>query len=665
MTASRPSLHARARLSLAALALASACGAGTPSKDEGDAAATVVVEPLAAVPDGAAPDGAAGGQDAPDAPSPAASPAPEPDTAPIDPAGPLAGAGGDCGVGDDLHDRRVGAPEPRFEDLLAATEVPAVSPVEPGAGDLVVEYGDMVDPARLRVVVRKPVPRDGVHLIEDVPRDPEAAWRRVTDEFETAAESGVGTIRFEKDARITLANPKPGGAHLALEGLTDVVVDFDGATLAFARAATGIVVKDARRVVFENGTLVGHGLLASVAMTEADPGSPAGVRFRVLDPYVAPLEAEFEAAGEKPRLLTVGKAGQTPDGWRIDARGSSDLFVNRGGELDRWAWRTEGTGDAKVAWFAATSGTSAPERLPAPGQPVYLLHRNNDGTGFVLKNTDGDVEDVTLRNMTLTNIPGMGVFGEVNRGLHLDGVRVVPDPDDPLAVWGSSSDAVHLNNNGGDVIVENSTFGGSADDLFTAKGNWWKVTALDRVAGTATVENVDRSYGVHLWARAGDRLVVIGEDMNVVGGTTHAEDSYKDASKRHDLYLDEVPPAMEIGSLVANPDRAGGRIVVRDNVYENSRAQGVLVQARHVVVENNAFRNIAGPAVKLNFALRDWYESVSVGNVVIADNTFESTGVGATKPPHAVHLSQEDAAGRPIRIIDDVRLSGNRAVGCP
>ena len=168
--------------------------------------------------------------------------------------------------------------------------------------------------------------------------------------------------------------------------------------------------------------------------------------------------------------------------------------------LDRFAWEISGEGASRTGRFVARSASARGSRPFEPGQHVYLLHRNNDAPGVILQNFEADVEDIGLEDLTLENIPGMAIFGEVNRGIHLNRVRVVPDRSDPLSLWGSSSDAFHINHHGGDVVVENSEFGASADDLVTAKGNWWKVETIDRATGAVTVGPANKRHGVHLWA---------------------------------------------------------------------------------------------------------------------------------------------------------------------
>jgi len=562
-----------------------------------------------------------------------------------------------------LDDRLISYLDTDHHELLAALEVPHESPAEVDENDLVLTRTDLVRPGTIKLVVKKPNLVGSVYEIGDFPDDAVEAFRFLQDEFENALESEASIVQFPEQAHIRIANHNPAGAHIPFEDFSDVVIDLNGSTIEFMNIAPGMVIKNSQRVVFKNGRFTTSHLISSIAKVEQDDSTPAKIKFTLLPEFAAGLKSQYESTGTKPTVYTIGRAEQNQSGdWRFAARGSSDLFTNRSGNENKYVYRENGSSDNVDVFFSGIEdGTYQTDYKP--GDFVYLLHQNNNGTGIILKNTDADVEDISFINLTLSNIPGMAIFGEVNRGLHVDSVNIIPDSSNPTSIWGSSSDAFHINNTMGDVLVENSNFGASADDLLTIRSNWWAVSNIGFDNNNVRVTNADRSYGVHLWAMEGHRLVVIDRSLNVLGGTTHRSTSFRDSGKRHDLYLESLPDALAMEDiLVANPDVSPSRIVVRDNTFSTSRAQGVLVQAANMVVENNHFENIAGPAVKLNFALSDWYEGVSVRNIVIDNNTYKDTAVGSSKPPYTIYFNQFDGNQNSVNLITDVKISRNQVV---
>ena len=98
----------------------------------------------------------------------------------------------------------------------------------------------------------------------------------------------------------------------------------------------------------------------------------------------------------------------------------------------------------------------------------------------------------------------------------------------------------------------------------------------------------------------------IDGNFGVIGSAQLEGEPFRDTSKRHLLTLSEIPEGVTIGTLIGNVDNAGARVVARNNLLRETRAQGILVQTRRVVIEGNRFEGIASPAIKIALSLNDW-----------------------------------------------------------
>lgn len=560
------------------------------------------------------------------------------------------------GLRADVSDRLIANNFPEHQVLKLSTEVPSISPAYKlvRQEDLVVKRTDLVKPKRMALVVRKPVRIKTTYRLGAVPDEGVYAYLRA--ELERAQELGVGNVIFPKDATLKIRNPNANALHMELDGFRDTVIDLNGCTLIFENATPGIVIKNCQRIVLKNGTLKGTPLIATIARVQPYSSQipNAGIRFEVLPEFRQPLVDAFAETHQKPPLQTVGNAKVAGNSWRFDAVNAVDLFTNRGGQTDLFSYNFE------TASFRSVSPSS--RRVPPykMGQLVYLLHHNNAGHGITLKNSDADVEDITLSSLQLRNISGMGIVGEVNRGLHIQDVTIAPDESNPLSIWGSSSDGIHINNNGGDILIEDSKLLGSADDLITAKGNYWRIIQLDRATNRIVVAPADRQHNVRVWGKRGHRLVIINGGFRVVGTTVLMRDANEIKNRTFELTLRKMPTNLAVGNLVANPDLAGGRIIIRNNYLSTTRAQGILAQASNLIIENNLLSNTSGPAIKISARLEQWYEGVQPRNMLIKNNEFYNTGVGLDKRDQgALYIAQEDEQGNPVQVIDYVQLQGN------
>jgi hypothetical protein len=554
--------------------------------------------------------------------------------------------------------------------LELATASDPVTTVVPQSGDVVLESTQVPGVALMRAVVRMPAnPGRSVYNIGSLSSTPTTAWSELQTKFEEARDNNHGTILFPPSSDIHLVNPgNINGSILPVDGLIDVLVDLNGSTLWADEIAPGPTIEDSARVRFVNGKIRTNHLLATVGRVVVDTrgSSFTGFNLELLPEFVTPLEDAFASSGNNPQLLTVGRAKVDPEGgYMFDAEDSSDIFTNRGGSKDNWTY------DTTLKAFKSISESSSDVFPYKEGDLVFMLHRNNAGHGFVLKlgeagpgqANNGRLDDISFDNIDLINVPGMGFVGEIDQGFLLENCSIDKDRSNALSFWGSSSDGCHLNG-GSNVIIRNNNFKGSADDQVTVKANYWAVAELNGnnlIAYNAGI----KKYGVNQWGRAGDRVIFIDGQLNVVGETTLAQDTVEnkatDLQKAHDVVLTSMPAGVNTTHFIANVDKVQGRIFVIDNLMYNSRAQGIKVQSRYGHIENNGLKNIAGPGLEFNFSLVPdrWYESVFTANYYAGYNTLETCAVARTKSDQAIHLIQNDLFGNDIEVMRNIRFEGN------
>ena len=553
----------------------------------------------------------------------------------------------------------------------AATDVSPISPATDRItdGDLNVRINRTPDGRGFNVVVLKPRvsgPDYEIPLPEIESPTGADLWRHVKDHLEAAADVGAGRVFFPADVDWRLDVPddvRGTPPHVMIRGFTDTVILLNGATLRFGGATQGIRIVESERIKLTGGTIIGSGVIDTVAKVVSDSTNPAGFRLEVVPSMRGDLESQFGTA-DVP-LVTVGAAVPDGDGWTIDRDTYAESFVNRSDGVSQFEYRDG-------SFVPTTDLRRGPNPFGGPDDPftaagggdryVFLQHLNNQGHGLFLDASDG-LSDVSIQNVRFEHIPGMMIAGEVDRGLHIRRVTLAKSPESN--VFAAASDAIHINAGGGDIMIVRNDLGANADDKINIKGNYWRVSRIDRGAGTVEVVPAGRTTSVRDWGNRGDEIVFIDGDFGVVGRSQLSEDADRGGGKRHVLTMGRVPDDVTPGTLVGNVTASNPRVVIRRNTLDTGRAQGVLVQSSHVTVNNNVFRDIAAPAVKLNQTLKDWHESVATRNVVIARNVFDRVGFDPGKPPVAVEIRQVDSRGREVDVIDDVELYDNTEINPP
>lgn len=525
---------------------------------------------------------------------------------------------------------------PKFSRFREAVQVTSVSPQFDSP---LPTYRAVVDmPGEtLKIAVLKP---DGAGGVYQIPPAPIAnVYDFLKDQFDIAAQLRAGTIRFPRNQDITIVPKASGGRHLKLEGLKNTIVDLNGCTLRLSEVSPGIRMEKCSRVTLKNGTIVGVGLQASIARVA---GSGNNLSFEILPEYRKHLSAH-------PDLYTIGSAAKRGDDWGLAIDGYAEMFVNRGGDVNQFEF------DGKSFHAVSRVQNDPPFK---EGEFVLMQHQNNQGMALVLDNeADPGNSNITIESVAFRNVPGMVISGEVRIGLHIKHVTMSRSDQQEGAIYAAASDAVHINANSGDIIIEDCYMGPNGDDKVNIKGNWWQVAQID--GENLIIEPPGRNVTNHCWGTKGQGLVFIRPDLSVIGTTTLVSNTERGDGKEHLLRVSEVPPDVKVGDLVANPENAGNRVLIRRNVFEGTRAQGVLVQSQHMVIEDNTFRRIVGPAIKLNFALQKWFEAVDVSNILIKNNSFLESSKSMVKSHELIHFNQIGGQGEVIDLIDDVRIVGN------
>ena len=221
-----------------------------------------------------------------------------------------------------------------YEDFKAATALPNVSPVFDQAtdNDLVISYDTMLNAEGLTAVVLKPRTNEVVYEIP-VPEDGSNVFEHLKDHFDDAERLKATTILFPENYEFVIIPPNPRTRHLKLEGFRDTVIDLNGSTLVLTQISPGVLIEDSQRLTIRNGSIRGHGVLASIAEVVPD-ASPVGFGFQLLPEY----QALFAANGQIPNVHTIGSAELVPavDPTRGDPENGTAEPANR------WRFKVEG-----------------------------------------------------------------------------------------------------------------------------------------------------------------------------------------------------------------------------------------------------------------------------------------------------------------------------------
>ena len=470
------------------------------------------------------------------------------------------------------------------------------------------------------------LPRGAQEFEVDLPR-PETALVLDAADYGASPASADNTAALRKAfaaakerraAKLTLAPGVyrlTGDSPLALEGFRDFTFDARGATFV-SRRRSGAFMRLARCV---RTRLVGF----SLDWDWAEDPLASLVRIVRVDAERS-FDFEFVDYADFPNrdaAVTIFSAWD-PKTRSVGVEGG----VTRAFDMGRPA-----SGRVKRDWldgrtvrvFAAANGL-------APGRLYRLQHYYYHMNGFTMDSN----EHLRLEDVTVRSTPGHAfVMGGTQRHTLFSRVNIVAPEGDPRRVITCTADHLHVASSRGFIKLEGCEFSLGADDIMNMHDNSGPARYLSR--------KVLRAVNAPHYGRLpkGARIEVRNADYSPTGFTgTVAEVRPVPGGRRcFDIAFEgDVPQETKGGFVLFNTAYDTRNVIVRNCLFRDNRARGILILARDVTVEGNVFRHQEMGAIKIEtgYTLDLWSEGYGVSNVVIRGNLFDNVNPSGAVPGH-------------------------------
>lgn len=188
----------------------------------------------------------------------------------------------------------------------------------------------------------------------------------------------------------------------------------------------------------------------------------------------------------------------------------------------------------------------------------------------------------------------------------------------PGRLISSEADAVHIADNTGDIIIEDSTFGYQGDDGINIHG---AVGAFEREVDNSLhwTAGGESSYAPYGWIAGTDTLRFFNGTFDFLGTTSLQSRS----NSKIGLSLKLKDSAPQGATQLTDLSRVSARFVIRNNKFLFNRARGLLLQSSHGLVKNNEFTGQTGHAIIVGAG---YSEGPGVQNVIFRGNRFSNVG---------------------------------------
>lgn len=251
-------------------------------------------------------------------------------------------------------------------------------------------------------------------------------------------------------------------------------------------------------------------------------------------------------------------------------------------------------------------------------------------TRNIIRNQVGSLfqrsKNVTLENLRIKFMHGLGLVAQFCENVTYRNCELTPGQGRTIT---STADFFHFSGCKGKVVIEGCKAWGAQDDHINVHGTHLRIVECNREERTLTVRFMhDETWGLQVF-ETGDEIEFIRWDTLIPysGNRVVSFDRLNDTEVR--LYLEKPLPEIEVGLDVVENASWTADFYVRNCEFLQTSCRGILCTTRgEVIIENNRFYHLSGPALVVEDDCNFWFESGYTRHIIFRNNTVTGCGYG-------------------------------------
>ncbi len=237
-------------------------------------------------------------------------------------------------------------------------------------------------------------------------------------------------------------------------------------------------------------------------------------------------------------------------------------------------------------------------------------------------------KNLTFENLRVMFMHGLGMVSQFCENVAYRNCDFTPKQGRTIA---STADFFQFSGCRGKLTVENCRAWGAQDDYINVHGTHLRIVEKNSEENSITVRFMHaESWGFQAFD-AGDEIEYIKWDtLNPYAGARVLNfEKLSDTDIK--LWLDRALPEIEVGKDVVENATYTPDLYVRNCDFGPTAGRGILCTTRgEVIIENNRFENLWGPALLVEDDCNFWFESGYTKEIIFRNNTVISCDYAKT-----------------------------------
>ncbi len=230
-------------------------------------------------------------------------------------------------------------------------------------------------------------------------------------------------------------------------------------------------------------------------------------------------------------------------------------------------------------------------------------------------------KNLCFENLRIKFMHGLGMVSQFCENVTYKNCDFTPAEGRTIA---STADFFQFSGCKGNIEIDSCKAWGAQDDYVNVHGTHLRIVDLDKEEKIMTVRFMHaESWGFQAFEK-GDTLEFIKWDTLIPYDKTIVTDYERLNDTDILLYVDNIPDGIVIGKDVVENATWTPNLHVVNCDFGPTSGRGILCTTRgKVLIENNRFRNLWGPALLLEDDCNFWFESGCTTEVVFRNNYVE------------------------------------------
>lgn len=228
-------------------------------------------------------------------------------------------------------------------------------------------------------------------------------------------------------------------------------------------------------------------------------------------------------------------------------------------------------------------------------------------------------KNLTFENLRIKFMHGLGMVSQFCDNVTFKNCDLTPAEGRTAA---STADFFQFSGCKGNLLVENCKAGGAHDDFINVHGTHLRIIDADTAKNGLTLRFMhDESWGFQAFEK-GDIVDFIKWNTLIPYNTAKVLTFTKVNDTDIYIELDRELPEIEIGKDVIENATWTPNVYVRNCHFGLTCGRGILCTTRgEVIIENNRFENVWGPALLIEDDCNFWFESGYTNEIIFRNNT--------------------------------------------